>query len=215
MKQQFEKYSPRISAKTNIKVIPNPIQLPSKGNSLLNSIPLLNSEPFIVAAGRLIPIKGFDILISAFAQIKKESPNLKLVLLGDGLEKHNLMQLARQLSIEKDVIFPGFVENIYDYFSQATLCTVSSIMEGFPNVLLQMMSQNTKIVSTLCAGEIENIPGIFTCKPNNIDELTNAIKNCLKEDTSTNTQVFKTYLSKRTVEAFINTVNKELNTNSK
>ncbi len=211
MKQQFEKYNPRISSKTKIKVIPNPIRLPNKENRLLNNKPLLNNDPFMVAAGRLIPIKGFDILINAFAQIKKETPNLKLVLLGDGLEKQNLKQLAQQLNIEKDVIFAGFIENIYDYFSQAKLCVVSSLMEGFPNVLLQMMSQNNKIVSTLCAGGIETIPGIFTCNPNNIEALTTALSKCLKKDTSTNTEVFKQFISNRTVDAFITTLNKELN----
>ena len=61
----------------------------------------------------------------------------------------------------------------------AKVCIVSSLVEGFPNVLLQMMSQNEKdSINHLCGG-IENINGLFTCSPNNIDALAQKINEAL------------------------------------
>src|SRR5690606_20880375 len=113
---------------------------------------------FIVTAGRLIHEKGYDILINAFAELKEKYPDLKLIILGYGDLKQELIYLATSLNIEQDVIFWGFVENVYPFFKKAKACVISSRVEGFPNVLLQMMSQNSNVVSTTCAGGIDTIP---------------------------------------------------------
>jgi len=210
MKKQFLDFNPKISKRTVVAVIPNPIDL---SNANKNASEVIKTDTnYVVSAGRFIPLKGFDLLIKAFSEIKKTQPQLKLILLGEGPEKQSLELLSKELQLENDVVFAGHVANVYTYFKHARLCVVSSKIEGFPNVLLQMMSQNTKVVSTLCAGGIADIPGIFTCETNSDVALEKTMIKCLSENTEQNTLLFNNFLKSRTMEAFMNTVNKKLET---
>lgn len=206
MKTQFSEHFSKIENRTKVKVIPNPIDL--KVSKTLSSAELDATLPqeYIVTAGRLIKLKGYDLLIESFSKLKKEHPNLKLILLGEGELLEKLQTQAKELNIGDSVIFPGFVRNVYAYFKHAKMCVVSSRIEGFPNVLLQMMSQNTKVVSTLCAGGIVDIEGVYTCEPNSEKGLTTAMQNCMDTDTNSLRDVFDTYLNSRTVEAFLDTI---------
>jgi glycosyltransferase involved in cell wall biosynthesis len=204
MTQQFVANKQRLSKTILIKTISNPIDL--KFDYAQNSINALNSnDKFIVAAGRLIKIKCFDTLIKSFAKLNLK--DYRLIILGEGEERKNLEQLILSLNIEKQVALIGFVNNVYLYFKKAKLCVVSSAKEGFPNVLLQMMSQNEKVVSTLCSGAIEDIEGLFTCQTNNIDALYQAIKLCLETDTTSNRKLFDNELEERSIDKFINKIN--------
>ena len=133
---------------------------------------------FICAAGRLIPIKGFSLLINAFKPIVEKRKDLKLVILGEGPERDNLQKQIHQLGLEGSVILMGHVANPYVYFKYAKVCVVSSIEEGFPNTLLQMIALNTLVVSTLCAGGIAEIPSILKEGTGNIYALQREKKTC-------------------------------------
>lgn len=167
---------------------------------------------FICAAGRLIPEKGFSVLIHAFSCIEKEYPGLKLLILGEGPERAMLTVLIDALELNNRVILKGRIDNPIPFFKQAKACVVSSVKEGFPNVLLEMMSINPLVVSTLCAGGIENIPGILKVEPNNVNALAEAIKNALDEGTTSDKkQIIQQYLHNRTPEIFINSLLKNIN----
>jgi hypothetical protein len=83
---------------------------------------------------------------------------------------------------------------------------VSSRIEGFPNVLLQMMSQNNNVVSTTCAGDIDKIRDVVICKPNNVLELKFAIETSLARNNNNRTS-FDNYLKSRSINEFMKTVN--------
>ena len=153
MKAQFIKNLPFISKKINIKTIPNPINLKK---TLQPNTDFIFNEDYIVAAGRLIEEKGFDILIDAFNLLQNDYSNLKLVILGEGPLRSHLEAKINDLNLVSKILLPGRVSNIFDYFKLARVCVVSSRIEGFPNVLLEMMSQNTNVISTRCAGDIDN-----------------------------------------------------------
>lgn len=207
MKLQLEQNLPYLKKRTLIKVIPNPIDLElirgcendeikfqDEGNDLVKNI---------VTAGRLIPEKGFDILIDSFKiLIDSYSENLNLYILGDGPDKDLLQSKINLLKLERKVFLEGYKSNVYPYFRKADLCVVSSRLEGFPNVLLQMMTQNEKVVSTLCAGGIEEIPGIAISKETTSSALANAIKECLLTDTSLNRVKFDDYIKRRDINEF-------------
>jgi glycosyltransferase involved in cell wall biosynthesis len=210
MKNQLVKHFSSLSKRTQIVVIPNPINLELIKDKASETLNTKLDVDYIVSAGRLIHIKGYDILIKAFSEIKKQHHNLKLIILGSGSQKEQLKELITTLNLTNDVILPGHVSNVYKYFKNAKLCVVSSRLEGFPNVLLQMMSQNNNVVSTLCAGGIENIKGVFTCKTDNTETLKNTINLCLKGTTKDNRQLFDTFLKSRNIDSFINTINTHL-----
>ena len=206
MKDQLVDALPWLNRKIKIKTIPNPINLNNIRSQ--EDINLIITHPYIVSAGRLIHEKGFDILIKAFNLIKDKSFNL--IILGEGNEREHLNDIINTLNLHDTVHLPGFTKNVYPLFKNAELCVVSSRIEGFPNVLLQMMSQNTKVVSTKCAGDIENLDGVFACKTNNIEDLYNKMIDCLNTDTEICRVKFDLELEKRSIVNFIKTIMKYL-----
>lgn len=214
MKQQLLDALPWLKKRDSIVVIPNPVDLNeilTKANEVVN----FKINNFIVAAGRLIPEKGFDILIEAFNQI--EDKELKLVILGVG-EEAEYQKLANQiqaLHLDDRVILYGYVKNVYPIFNKAKLCVVSSRIEGFPNVLLQMMSQNNKVVSTKCAGEISNIKGVYTCETHDVYALSFAMEQGLINTKNNIDLYFNEYIKSRSIDKFVEIMQKLINYNEK
>ncbi len=202
MKQQLRKSLPKLTSKLNLHVIPNPFNFEDIATKSEDILPELRDKKFLVAAGRLAPAKGFDMLIDAFYEINQTRPDLNLVILGEGKDRELLQNKVQQLNLEEKVTLPGYVQNVYSYFKVAEVCVLSSRIEGFPNVLLQMMSQNTKIVATLSAGGIDEIPGLFTCPIENINLLREAIETALDSPSENNAPVFEALLKQRTLAGF-------------
>lgn len=206
MKEQLIVHNPFL-AKVKVLVQPNPIDF--KKIVAKSSQPLINGDAkleFICSAGRLIPEKGFPVLIAAFKLLKQEYPQLKLLLLGEGKERELLSNLIQQHDLGNAVFLKGQIDNPAPYFKQAKLCVVSSIKEGFPNVLLEMMSVNTAVVSTLCAGGISEIPAITKVEVNNVDALAQAMSETLKNKTNENTNATAAYLHSRRPEVFAQSI---------
>jgi glycosyltransferase involved in cell wall biosynthesis len=203
MKAQFIKNLPFISKKINIKTIPNPINLEKR---LQPDTDFIFNQDCIVAAGRLIEEKGFDILIDAFNLLQNDYSNLKLVILGEGPLRSHLETKIRILNLADKVLLPGRVSNVLPYFNLARVCVVSSRIEGFPNVLLEMMSQNTNVVSTKCAGGIDELEGVFVVEVNDVSGLVEHLKVILESDTSHNRILFDKELKSRSINEFINKI---------
>lgn len=210
MKSQLLKGLPWLDKKKiKIAVLHNPIDLKLIEKKENDPVQDDIRENSLVSAGRLIPEKGFDILIIAFSKIYRDSPNLSLTILGEGPERGKLEALIEKNNLNAKVFLPGRVSNVYPYFKKAKLCVVSSRIEGFPNVLLQMMSQNEKVVSTLCAGGIENLRGIITAKTNDVDQLVEAIRKSLNSRVS-NRIVFDELLNLRNIDSFVSEIHAHL-----
>ena len=161
---------------------------------------------FICAAGRLIPEKGFNVLIDAFNCIKDQYPDLNLLLFGDGPEKKKLADLIITHNLQGRVLLKGWTDNPLPYFKKARACVISSLKEGFPNVLLEMMAVNPIVVSTLCAGGIEAIPFIETIEVNDVHALAAAIKRALHKNGNPGKKILRDYLSSRKPEIFIRAI---------
>ena len=120
-------------------------------------------DDYLLTVCRLDKRKGLDYLLVAFKDILKKFPNLKLYMVGNGPEKENLKQLAKDLGIAKSVEFKGFVntEDLPDYYRQAKIFILSSLQEGLAITILEALSCGTPIVSTNCGGtEDINVPEI-------------------------------------------------------
>jgi glycosyltransferase involved in cell wall biosynthesis len=104
----------------------------------------------IVAAGRLTHIKGFDVLIDAFALASEKRGDLRLVILGEGELRGSLQEQILSKSLEDKVSLLGFVENPYPFMKKASLFVLSSRMESFGNVLVEAMACGVQVISTAC-----------------------------------------------------------------
>ncbi|KIA95965.1 hypothetical protein OC25_05340 [Pedobacter kyungheensis] len=206
MQEQLLLHNPFL-AKVKVLVQPNPIdfnKIVAKSNQ-----PLINGDAkldFICSAGRLIPEKGFPVLIEAFKLIKAEHPQLKLLLLGEGKERELLTKIITENDLTGSVFLKGQIDNPAPYFKQAKLCVVSSIKEGFPNVLLEMMSVNNAVVSTLCAGGISEIPAIAKVAVNDAKALASAMNETLQQPQTENTAIATQYLYGRRPEVFAQSI---------
>jgi glycosyltransferase involved in cell wall biosynthesis len=143
-----------------IIVIYNPIaspDLPDKAQAEAEHPWLAAGQPpIIMGAGRLGRAKDFPTLLRAFARIRKHRP-VRLIILGEavnakktGRQRAKLAALARELGIAGDIDFPGFVQNPYSYMSRASVFALTSLYEGFGNVLAEAMACGCPVVSTDC-----------------------------------------------------------------
>lgn len=105
--------------------------------------------PIILAAGRLVELKDYPVLISAFADVLQHR-DARLIILGEGPLHAELADLARRLGVEDRLDMPGFVPNPLPFMRLASVLVLSSRLEGFGNVLAEAMACGTPVVSTNC-----------------------------------------------------------------
>ena len=105
--------------------------------------------PVVLAIGKLIKRKDFSTLLMAFARLLGQRP-ARLIVLGEGRLRPNLLSLARDLRITDHVDFPGFVENPYCFLAKGDLFVLSSRGEALPTVLIEAMACGCPVVSTDC-----------------------------------------------------------------
>jgi glycosyltransferase involved in cell wall biosynthesis len=119
------------------------------------SVSVYNKKDFnLVAVGTLYSVKGFDILIQSIPIVQKIISNVKLHILGkESVEKgykEYLDEMISQNGLKDIVVFHGLQLNPYPYMKQADLFILSSIKEGFPNVVLESLTVGTPVVVTDC-----------------------------------------------------------------
>lgn len=105
--------------------------------------------PVFIGMGGLRRQKDFPTLLRAFAQVNQER-SCRLMILGQGRKRKELLELAQTLGIADRVELPGFVNNPYAYLSRAAVFVLSSLWEGSPNVLTEALAIGTPVVSTDC-----------------------------------------------------------------
>jgi glycosyltransferase involved in cell wall biosynthesis len=93
--------------------------------------------------------KDFNTLITAFAVLRR-SRHAKLVILGEGSLRDKLEAQAFRLGVADDILMPGFQSNPYAWYATADVFVLSSVHEGFGNVLVEAMACGTPVVSTDC-----------------------------------------------------------------
>lgn len=115
--------------------------------------------PVIISAGRMEAQKDFANLLRAFSKVRSRRL-AKLVIIGEGSQQRQLEALAIELGIDQDLAMPGFQKNPFVWFAKADVFVMSSIHEGFGNVLVECMACGTPVVSTDCpSGPSEILEG--------------------------------------------------------
>jgi len=112
--------------------------------------------PVIISCGRLVRSKNYPILLSALYKVLRKH-DAKLLILGEGIEKDNLIKLSNRLGLANRVFFLGFRKNPFKYIAKADVFVLSSIYEGYPNVLIEAMACGTAVISTCCPSGPEEI----------------------------------------------------------
>ena len=124
-----------------------------------------------------------------FSKVKslKDEYNIKenLVLVGDGKERQDLINFAKALNLDSNIIFPGPTDNPYAWMANAELFILSSDFEGLGMVILESFASGTNVVATNSPGGIEDVMGTGSLKQQlsemNPENLAEVIHRTLKK----------------------------------
>lgn len=108
-----------------------------------------NSYVF-VNMGRLTKQKGQCFLIRSFKKVVARHNKAKLIVLGDGELRNQLVAFSRRLKLDKHIFFIGSLENIFPILKHSDCFVFSSLFEGLPNSLIEALAMNLPIISTDC-----------------------------------------------------------------
>lgn len=145
------------AAKDKISVIYNPCYIPDAFVPRLFPDSSRRTTLTVLAVGRLVQQKGFDVLIKAFCLVKQRVPNARLRIVGEGADRAKLEALVKYLCLSEHVTLAGFTRNVADEYRRADLFVCSSRTEGFGNVIVEALSFGLPIVSTACKHGPEEI----------------------------------------------------------
>lgn len=117
------------------------------------------SGTIILSAGRLVPWKGFDVLVNVFAQVESTVPDAELIIAGSGPGRVPLMNQITSLGLEGKVVMLGNVEHhtLLEYIRAADCFVLNTGYEGLSHQLLEVLAVGTPIVTTRVGGNPELI----------------------------------------------------------
>lgn len=104
-------------------------------------------ENWIVTAARLVPGKGYDLLVKAAAKVLPSHPDWKWIICGEGPEREMLEQFIRENNLEGQLILKGFVSRVEDYLVRSKIFVLTSRAEGLPMCLLEARSCGLPCIS--------------------------------------------------------------------
>lgn len=168
-------------SKNKLGVIYNPINTEAIAENYS-----LTKNHDIVAVGRLIPQKRFDLLIDAFSRANLDS-GYKLRIFGVGPCYNDLKNQILDLGLQDRVYLEGTVSNVFQKIYQSAMFVMSSDFEGFPNVLLEAMASGIPVISTdfstgIAKKLIKNNENGFLVPTNNVEALRIAIEKLAQMD---------------------------------
>lgn len=111
----------------------------------------------LIAAGRIEPVKQFDHLILAWAQISTQYPEWRLEIYGDGNEKSALQSLIQENQLSNTVHLMGNTKNLFHIMREASIYCMTSLTDCFPMVLLEAKQAGLPIISYDCPYGPKNI----------------------------------------------------------
>ena len=163
----------------NVCVIPDPLSFKATLQS-----PLTTKR--VIAVGRYVYQKGFDLLLQAWAKVEKECPDWQLAIFGDG-DRMPYMQQMKELDIDGSRChLNGPTSNIQQEYANSSLSVFSSRFEGFGMVLVEAMSCGLPVVSFACPCGPKDIvrdgeDGLLV-ESGNIEKLADAMTKMMRED---------------------------------
>ena len=169
-----------------IRVIPNGVDTEvfrpgeSDASAKLRTRLGLDGKRVVVSVSRLVPKNGLDTLVEAMPRLRREHPDVALVLVGTGLEKRHLESKADELGVSDAVVLVGEVphEETADYLRLAHAFVRPSRSEGLGSAFLEAMASGVPVVATPVGGIPDfldpEVTGLF-CKPNDPESVAGAI----------------------------------------
>lgn len=138
----------------------------------------------IGSVGRLTLQKGYAVLLDAAQRVLTLKSNVKFLIIGTGELEDHLKMYARQLGIEKQIVFTGARNDVEELLPVMDLFVNSSLWEGLPTVILESMAAGIPVVATRVSGNTELIAHELTgllVPPDDPVALANAMNRLLED----------------------------------
>lgn len=160
----------------------------------------LNSDDLVIGTiANFYKTKGLNFLIKAADLLKKDFPNLKTVIIGEGEERNNLESIIKDLKLENNLILTGSIKNAHRLLKAFDLFVLPSVKEGLPYAILKAMAAELPIVATRVGGLPEILPDDCLVETQNFVSLHDKIKTMLAGRLSPvkyNSNSFEEFLNK-------------------
>ncbi|MCD4783464.1 MAG: glycosyltransferase [Candidatus Eremiobacteraeota bacterium] len=172
-----------------IEMIPNAIDISAfdhpDAEPVRKKYGLTQKDKLLIYVGRIGLEKNLGFMLKAFKKARERVPNVKLMIVGEGAELDSLKDLAVNLKIDDDVIFPGRVEysDIPSYYGAGYAFIMTSTTEVKPLALLEAMASGLPVVAISAAGSSDTITpdfdGLLT--DHDMDNYVNALLKLLED----------------------------------
>ncbi|MEU9470921.1 glycosyltransferase family 4 protein [Streptomyces avermitilis] len=126
-----------------VHAVPNPVPAPGIE-------PADGTGKWVVAAGRLAPVKRYDLLIKAFERVRAQRPDWRLRIYGGGKQKDMLRALIDELGLYNHVYLMGPANPIEPEWAKGSIAAVTSSLESFGMTIVEAMRCGLPVVSTDC-----------------------------------------------------------------
>lgn len=167
-------------------VIYNPISSQIIDYSNKNDLTQIKKNNYLLCVGRLEEVKAYHYAIESFAGISNNFSNLRLKIVGQGSLEQELKLKAIHCRVENKVDFEGFQKNIIPYYLYANATILSSLYEGYPNVLIESIALNTPVVAFNCQNGpneiIQNGVNGYLVKYKSVDDLKKKLEMTLNNN---------------------------------
>jgi 1,2-diacylglycerol 3-alpha-glucosyltransferase len=172
---------------TPVRMIHNAIDLSQFRNAnpdrIRKKYGITKDEKLLIYVGRMAKEKNIEFMLEAFRKVQKDTPEARLMIVGEGPELEALEDYAEKLGISDRVIFTGRIEykDIPDYYNAAYAFIMTSTTEVKPLALLEAMASGLPIVAVSAPGSSDTINHEFDgyLTDNNMDSFTAGLSRIL------------------------------------
>ncbi len=113
----------------------------------------LGGQEFVIGTmGRLMPVKGLESFLKAAHIIRRQRPNVKFIIAGDGPSKGLLQARAHEYGVQNDVLFLGHRNDSHEILELMDLFVLPSLSEGIPMALLEALALARPVVASRVGG---------------------------------------------------------------
>lgn len=148
----------RITRKSRITVLPLGFNLQSFAETdrhqglFRQQWQIPDDAPLVGIIGRLLPVKNHRLFLESALTVQKSIPNVRFVIVGDGVEREALEHYAETLGLSQPVIFTGWQQQMEQIYSDLDLLVSSSLNEGTPVPIMEALSAGCPVVATNVGG---------------------------------------------------------------
>jgi glycosyltransferase involved in cell wall biosynthesis len=127
-------------------------QMARKSGVFRSAYGIAADVPLIGIVGRITPIKNHALFLQAAAQIRKQLPTARFVIVGDGEIRAEIEAQVDQLGLREAVIFTGWQKDLAHIYSDLDVLVISSINEGTPVTVIEALAAGCPVVATAVGG---------------------------------------------------------------